>query len=71
MSIPEIVYFIFVIGVCFIIGYFKINVNDIISINGAVIGFFFIYFLPAILHLKCVYFSKGKKPIPKIELMIK
>lgn len=58
------------IGVCFIIGYFKINVNDIISINGAVIGFFFIYFLPAILHLKCVYFSKGKRPIPKIELRV-
>jgi hypothetical protein len=35
-----------------------------------VIGFFFIYFLPAILHLKCVYFSKGKRAIPKIELRV-
>lgn len=28
--------------------------------NGSVIGFFFIYFLPSILHIRCLYFSKNK-----------
>ena len=46
----------------------KVNINDIIDINGSVIGFFFIYFLPALLHFKCMYFPKGKRPIPpKLE----
>lgn len=41
-----------------------IKVDTIISINGAIIGFFNIYFFPGILHVKCLYFSKNKRPIP-------
>lgn len=52
--------------VCFIVGYFEVDINDIIDINGAVIGFFFIYLIPAVLHVKCLYFSKGKKKIPSL-----
>ncbi len=64
VTIPEIVYVILVIGVCFIIGYFQVNISDLITINGGVIGFFFIYFIPAVLHIKCLYFPKGKRPVP-------
>lgn len=51
-----------VVGICFVVGIFKVNIDDIIDINGAVIGFLFIYLIPAVLHIKCLYFSKGKKP---------
>jgi hypothetical protein len=35
--------------------------ENLIEINGAVIGFFFIYFIPGIMHFKCLYIKK--KPI--------
>ena len=53
------------VGICFLIGLFQVNIGDIIDINGAVIGFIFIYFIPALLHIKCLYFSKGKRPVPE------
>lgn len=37
-----------------------VNIDTIISINGSIVGFFNIYFFPAILHVKCLYFSKNK-----------
>lgn len=37
-----------------------IKIDTIIAINGAIIGFFNIYLFPAILHVKCLYFSKNK-----------
>ncbi len=51
------------VGVCFLTGFFRVNVDDFIDINGAVFGFFFIYSIPATLHIKCLYFSKGKRPL--------
>lgn len=39
----------------------EVSIDIIIDINGAVLGFYFIYFLPSILHIKCSYFPKGKK----------
>jgi hypothetical protein len=59
--VSEIIYFLFVVGVCFVVGFFKVNIDDIIDINGAVVGFLFIYMIPAVLHIKCLYFSKGKR----------
>jgi len=53
-----------IVGICLAVGLVQVNVSDIIDINGAVIGFFFIYLIPAILHLKCLYFSRGKRPLP-------
>lgn len=70
MKVVEVIYFALAVGVCLLIGLLKISITDIININGAVIGFFFIYFLPALLHIKCMYFSKGKRPVPKIEMKI-
>ena len=40
-----------------------VPLKDIIDFNGAVVGFFFIYFIPAALHVKCLYFSKDKVPV--------
>jgi hypothetical protein len=60
----EVIYIAAAVGVCFLMGLLNVSITDIIDINGAVIGFFFIYFLPAMLHIKCMYFSKGKLPLP-------
>ena len=37
------------------------SIDMVIDINGAVLGFIFIYLLPSMLHIKCTYFPKGKK----------
>lgn len=65
VSIPEVIYIVLAVGVCFLMGILDVSITDIIDINGAVVGFFFIYLLPAMLHLKCMYFSKGKLPLPE------
>lgn len=50
-----------IIGICLVFTIFQINIDIIIDINGAVLGFCFIYLLPSLLHIKCTYFPKGKK----------
>lgn len=65
IKLSEVIYFGLVVAVCFVVAIFRININDIIDINGAVIGFFFIYLMPAALHIKCLYFSRGKKSMPE------
>lgn len=57
------------VGICFLVGFFRIDIDDIININGAVIGFFFIYLIPAVLHIKCLYFSKGKQPLLELTVI--
>ena len=37
---------------------FRISLRSIIEFNGAVLGFFFIYFFPVAIHFKCVYMKK-------------
>lgn len=59
----ELLYIALSIGVCLAITLLKISIRDIIDFNGAVAGCIFVYFIPAALHLKCLYFSKGKVPI--------
>ena len=46
--------------VCLVIKLVKVKINQIVDLNGSVIGFFFIYFLPVILHIRCLYFAKNK-----------
>jgi hypothetical protein len=60
MPIPEIIYALIFVGVCLAIRLVKVNINEIVDLNGSVIGFFFIYFLPSILHIRCLYFAKNK-----------
>lgn len=36
----------------------RISLREIIELNGAVIGFFFIYFFPVALHFRCNYFRR-------------
>ena len=62
---PEIIYIAVMVGICFLIGLFQVELGDLIDINGAVIGFFFIYFIPVLIHIKCLYFPKGKLPLPE------
>lgn len=70
VHIGEIIYFLLIIGLCFTVGILEVNISDIIDINGAVVGFLFIYLLPAVLHIKCLYFSKGKRPLSQPPLPI-
>jgi hypothetical protein len=38
-----------------------VQIEDVITINGAVVGFFFIYFLPLITHIQCLYVKPIKQ----------
>lgn len=58
---PEIIYITLAVVLSLIIGILNVNIDIIIELNGAVLGFCFIYFLPSILHIKCLYFPKGKR----------
>ena len=63
INVHEIIYVSIVIGASFVIRVVGVPLKDIIDFNGAVVGFFFIYFIPAALHVKCMYFSKDKVPV--------
>lgn len=53
----EIIYTICLIAICLIVSLTKMEIGDIIEVNGAVVGFFIIYFLPLITHIQCIYWS--------------
>lgn len=60
------------VGVCLLVCVLQVSIRGLIDVNGAVIGFFFIYAIPALLHLKCLYFSKseakeGEKYLEMVE----
>ena len=61
LKIQEAFLAFFVIAICFTVYMVGVSIDNLIEINGAVIGFFFIYFLPALLHMKCLYFCTGNK----------
>ena len=61
INIAEVICITGVTAICLIISVFEISIDIIIEINGAVLGFCFIYLLPSLLHIKCAYFSKGKR----------
>jgi len=35
-----------------------VQIDILIQINGAVIAYFFMYLLPAVMHIRCRYFTK-------------
>jgi hypothetical protein len=39
------------------------SIRDIIDLNGAFIGCFIAYIIPAALHIRCLYYSKNKVPV--------
>ena len=66
VNAPEVIYVIIAVGGALTVGVLGFSIEKLIDINGAVIGFFFIYLFPAILHIKCMYFSKGKRSFSQL-----
>jgi hypothetical protein len=49
-----------------------LSIDVLIQLNGGVVGFFFVYFLPAALHFKCLYLrndSQTNIPYHKTKAM--
>lgn len=61
VNLPELIYIVVMIIICLCLSALRVNIDIIIDINGAVLGFCFVYFLPSFLHIKCLYFAKGKR----------
>ena len=49
------------IGITVGIFFGKVKISTLIEINGAILGFFFIYLLPAAMHFVCLYYPGRKK----------
>jgi hypothetical protein len=60
-NLLEIIFVVVIVLISAGVFFAKITIENLIEINGAVIGFFFIYFIPGIMHFKCLYIKK--KPI--------
>lgn len=63
INYKEIIYVSCFIIICVVISILRISMRELIDINGAFLGFVFIYLIPSLLHIKCMYFSKGKVPL--------
>lgn len=61
INIPEVIYIVIAIMIAFVLTILNLDIDIIIDLNGAVLGFCFVYFLPSLLHIKCLYFPKGKR----------
>lgn len=59
----EILFAVAIIGAALGIYFANVSIELIIEINGAVIGFFFVYLMPASMHFKCLYLPKKKPPV--------
>lgn len=58
---PEIVIYIGTYTISYILYRFQISIETVIKLNGSVIGFFAIFLLPFVIHVKCVYFSEDNE----------
>ena len=45
-------------GLCYLLYASGLKVSTIVEINGSVIGFLYIFFIPVLVHVKCRYFSQ-------------
>lgn len=59
MNVPELIFVMVLICITVGIYFGNVGIQILIEINGAIIGFFFIYLLPAVMHFKCLYFPKS------------
>ena len=57
----EIIYAGCVVGFVMGLTFMQVDIHKIMNINGALMGFNFIYGLPALMHVKCWYFPNGGK----------
>lgn len=57
ITVSEIVVYVGTFVICYILNKFEINTELIIKLNGSVIGFFYVFLIPIVIHIKCVYFS--------------
>ena len=57
----EVAYYCAIMSLVLLCGVARLPLNTIISLNGAVLSFIFIYVLPCAMHVKCLYFSHNSK----------
>lgn len=66
VSFKDIAYILLVVGICLAIDLSGVPLSTILSINGTVFGFLFIYFMPISIYVKCYYFADYPKGENKI-----
>ena len=53
------VYIILVLLLCFCFYISDVNLISIFALNGAVIGYIFVFVLPIWVHLKCIWYDRS------------
>ena len=61
----EVVFLSAVVVICTLLNISQLDIQVIIDLNGAVLSFCFIYLIPILLQVKCMYFAKGKRKVPE------
>jgi hypothetical protein len=56
-------FIVILIGVTVVVNLTGLSIDVIIELNGGVVGFFYVYLLPAGLHFKCLYYNNNDKII--------
>lgn len=56
MTWKDIVYILVTVSISLAINLSDLSITTILSINGTIFGFLFIYLLPISIHVKCTFF---------------
>lgn len=65
-NVAETGFIVIVLALTIGVYFAGVSIDSLIEINGAVIGFFFIYFIPAAMHFKCLYIPT-KRPLLELK----
>ena len=59
ITLKELTYIVTVIAVCLGIFVSKVNLQTLFSLNGAVLGYFYIIVFPIWVHFKCIFANRS------------
>ena len=57
MTVKDVVYVLVSVLISYLVYVLGVNLITVYAINGAVIGYAYVFFTPITIHLKCVWFD--------------
>ncbi len=59
LGIPECLFYIVIIGLAFLLEIFDVSIITILALNGSIFSFIYVFFIPLIVHWKCVWIDNN------------
>ena len=57
ITISEIIYIVVIVGMCYSLKKVNIPFELVLDFTGALLGYVFSFFIPILIHLKCLHFD--------------